>query len=115
MNGRHLIFGIVLASSTIACGPRISQWVQVVDCKQRHVVVPNANVYVYEGAKNVAAVGVRAQGGKTDAQGNTWASFPVEHSSYVRGSMTGQPSTENQPDADVPANPQQFVSACVNR
>jgi hypothetical protein len=112
---RHLILGILFASTTVACGARTSQWVQVVDCKQRHVVVPNAAVYVYEGSKDIAAVGVRAQGGRTDQQGNTWASFPAEHSSYVKGSLTGKPSQEEQPTTDVPANPTEYIYTCVNR
>lgn len=114
MNARHLILGILLASSTVACGPRISQWVQVVDCKQRHVVVPEAKVYVYEGAKDIAAIGIRAHGGKSDATGNTWASFPVEHGSYVRATVSGDPK-EQQPDTDVPSNPQEYIYTCVNR
>ncbi len=114
------IVGALLASTTVACGPRISQWVQVTDCKQNHVVVPNARVYVYEGitpemAGQAGSVGVIANGGRTDAQGNTWGSFPVERGSAVRAYVTENISTEQQPAAKVPANPLEPVRTCVNR
>ena len=69
---RNALLAILFASSTVACGPRISQWVQVTDCAQKHVVVPNAKVYVYEGFSDDAAIGptlgVRTRGGAPSLQ-----------------------------------------------
>jgi hypothetical protein len=118
---RHLLFGILLASSTVACGPRISQWVQVTDCAQKHVVMPNAKVYVYEGFADDASigptVGVRTQGGATDSVGNTWGSFPVESGSKVKAFLTEDINAEHakQQFAQVPANPTEPVHMCVNK
>lgn len=112
MNCRNLVFGIMLASSTVACGPRVSQWVQVVKCDQRHVVVPDAVVYV----RSIDKLGSRrADGGKTDSQGNTWASFPVEEATYVQASARYGIPPVDATKTDAPANPQQPIFACTDR
>ena len=117
--GRHLLLGALLASCTVACGPRISQWIQVTDCTQKHVVVPNARVYIYEGFADDASIGptlgVSVRGGKTNAEGNTWGSFPVESGAKVRAYLTEDINKEQQPFTQVPANPTQPVYMCVNR
>ena len=110
--------GLLLVLSTVACGPRISQWVQVTDCAKKHVVVPGVVVRINEGA---TGVGLPAEGGDTDAQGNTWGSFPVDYGAniqvatrdaYARKSTAAYDSS---PTVQVPANPQRPVFACINR
>ncbi len=110
-----------MASTTIGCGPRISQWVQVTDCKQKYVVVPDATVYIYEGitedmAGGLGSAGLSTQGGDTNAQGNTWGSFPAESGSAVRAYMASDKTlSSKQPTTKVAANPTEPVFVCVNR
>lgn len=108
----------LLVTSTVACGPRISQWVQVVDCSQKHVVVPDAHVLIYRDASNAGKVplGRGPAGGKTDASGNTWSSFSVEKPSAIqafRKNPVVHMDTPGGPITEVPANPTEYIYACA--
>lgn len=114
--GVHLGFVIVVGLGSVACGPRVSQWIQVTDCANRHVVVPGAGVFIHENFTGIpdTETGISVAGGKTDAQGNTWGSFPVERPTQVSAWVRSSTETHHPP-TDVPANPQQPISVCVDK
>ncbi len=119
MKTSQLVLAMVFASSSVACGPRISQWIRVTDCAQPHVVVPGVKVFIYEGvtedrAGKFGSAGLLARGGETDSLGNTWGSFPVERGSAVGGYLPGQGKQQkDHPITKVAANPTEPVFICV--
>jgi hypothetical protein len=119
----RLFFGVALASSTVACGPRVSQWIHVTDCVQK-VPVPNARVFVQEmvveGQRELpVSLGHVARGGNTNEQGMTWDSFSTRNRHVAKAAVEHPngvvPSAEanRQPAIAIPPDPRQPIQMCV--
>jgi hypothetical protein len=119
----RLVLGMIVTWSTVACGPRASQWIHVTDCVQR-TPVPNARVFVQEivvagQRERPVTLGHVARGGNTNTQGMTWDSFSVHNRSVAKAAVKNPngrvPSAEanRQPTTRVPPDPQQPVQMCV--
>jgi hypothetical protein len=123
---RRTAWTLILAASTTACGPRVSQWIQVTDCAPPHAPVHNARVYVQEmyiddGRELPYTLGHVARGGNTNRQGMTWDSFSRDRrhvAKAVAHHTEGDPSTaemNRQPVVRIPPNPTQPIKLCVHR
>jgi hypothetical protein len=116
---RYLV--VLLGLSSVACGPRVSQWVVVTECEEKHVIIPEATVWVYEGAApdeamGLGAVGYSAHGGETNTQGHTWVAFPQKRGSAIMADLSrkkGENKTQKNPVTRVPAGAPQPVYACI--
>lgn len=115
-----------LGLSSVACGPKVSQWIYVRDCAPPHAPVANARVYVQEifmegQRERPYSVGHVARGGNTNPQGMTWDSFSQTRRSVAHAVVhhrNGKPvisEAERQPLTRVPPDPRQPVQICVHR
>lgn len=117
---------LIMAMGSVACGPRVSQWIRVTECAPPHAVVPNARVFIQEividdGRERPQDLGHVARGGNTNAQGMTWDSFSTRRRSVGLAVLShkdgriSQTEAERQPLARIPPNPRQQINMCVHR
>lgn len=117
---------MLLAASTVACGPRVSQWMYVTDCAPPHAPIDKARVYVQEvyvqgGRELPYTLGHGARGGDTNEQGMTWDTFSRDRRSVAKvvvHHQNGSASTaevNRQPMSRIPPNPTQPIRLCAHR
>ena len=117
---------LMLASSTVACGPRVSQWMIVTDCAPPHAPIHNSRIYVQEmyidsGRELPYTLGGVVRGGHTNTNGMTWHTFSRDRRSVAKATVRHQDGNvttaevNRQPITQIRRNPTQLIKLCAYR